>query len=89
MLCRDVKRKLLTQVDPLFYVHHVQLDRIWWLWQAQDPAKRMADYGGRGFFYDETDNAAFDDTLSYLGFAENVTVRDVMRTRTRSLCYRY
>jgi tyrosinase len=75
--------------DPLFYVHHVQLDRIWWLWQTKDPAKRLTDYAGRRFLYDETDNAVLDDVLSYLGLAENVTVGDVMCTRTRRLCYRY
>ena len=77
------------QPDPLFYVHHVQLDRIWWLWQTKDPAKRLIDYAGRRFLYDETDNAVLDDMLSYLGLTENVTVRNVMSTRTRSLCYRY
>jgi len=55
----------------------------------RDPTTRMKDYAGRGFFYDETDNAGLDDVLSYLGFAENVTVKEVMSTRSRRLCYRY
>jgi tyrosinase len=78
-----------VNLDPLFYVHHVQLDRIWWLWQVKNPAVRHNDYTGRGFYSDEMDNAALKDVLSYLGFVENVTVRDVMSTRSRRLCYRY
>ncbi|KAK4227758.1 hypothetical protein QBC38DRAFT_183263 [Podospora fimiseda] len=27
--------------DPLFYFHHGMLDRIWWLWQMQDPERRI------------------------------------------------
>ena len=26
--------------DPLFFFHHAQLDRLWSLWQNQDPAER-------------------------------------------------
>ncbi|KAF2185557.1 Di-copper centre-containing protein [Zopfia rhizophila CBS 207.26] len=27
--------------DPLFWFHHGMIDRIWWIWQMQDPEKRM------------------------------------------------
>ncbi|KAH7381499.1 hypothetical protein DE146DRAFT_637229 [Phaeosphaeria sp. MPI-PUGE-AT-0046c] len=27
--------------DPLFWSHHGMVDRIWWIWQMQDPEKRM------------------------------------------------
>ncbi|KAI0147375.1 Di-copper centre-containing protein [Xylariaceae sp. FL1272] len=27
--------------DPLFYFHHVSLDRLWWIWQMQDPTNRV------------------------------------------------
>jgi tyrosinase len=27
--------------DPLFWFHHGMVDRIWWIWQMQDPEKRM------------------------------------------------
>ncbi|KAH9885553.1 Di-copper centre-containing protein [Xylariomycetidae sp. FL2044] len=27
--------------DPLFYFHHTALDRLWWIWQMQDPEKRL------------------------------------------------
>ena len=27
--------------DPLFYFHHAALDRLWWIWQMQDPEMRL------------------------------------------------
>ena len=27
--------------DPMFYFHHGSLDRLWWLWQMQDPENRV------------------------------------------------
>lgn len=33
--------------DPLFYLHHTWLDKIWWDWQAQDLSSRLYDISGR------------------------------------------
>ncbi|KAF2679670.1 Di-copper centre-containing protein [Lentithecium fluviatile CBS 122367] len=27
--------------DPIFWFHHGMVDRIWWIWQMQDPENRM------------------------------------------------
>ncbi|KAK3349056.1 hypothetical protein B0T25DRAFT_233859 [Lasiosphaeria hispida] len=27
--------------DPVFYFHHGALDRLWWIWQMQDPEARL------------------------------------------------
>ncbi|KAI1371809.1 Di-copper centre-containing protein [Hypoxylon crocopeplum] len=27
--------------DPIFYFHHTSLDRLWWIWQMQDPEMRL------------------------------------------------
>ncbi|KXX80403.1 Tyrosinase [Madurella mycetomatis] len=27
--------------DPVFYFHHGALDRLWWIWQMQDPENRL------------------------------------------------
>jgi tyrosinase len=27
--------------DPVFYFHHTSLDRLWWIWQMQDPDNRL------------------------------------------------
>ena len=32
--------------DPSFYFHHAQIDRMWAIWQAQDPKNRQYATGG-------------------------------------------
>jgi tyrosinase len=34
--------------DPVFYFHHGALDRLWWLWQMQDPDNRLNAYVSLG-----------------------------------------
>ena len=40
--------------DPLFFLHHTWLDRLWAKWQEEDPETRHAEIGGNnranGFF---------------------------------------
>lgn len=33
--------------DPLFFLHHTNLDRLWWSWQAANLSARLTDMGGR------------------------------------------
>jgi tyrosinase len=32
--------------DPLFYLHHTWLDKLWWKWQALDLENRLTDMSG-------------------------------------------
>lgn len=32
--------------DPLFYLHHTWLDKIWADWQVRDLPKRLTEMGG-------------------------------------------
>jgi len=32
--------------DPAFWLHHGQIDRVWWMWQNGDPATRTKAIGG-------------------------------------------
>ncbi|KAK3381090.1 hypothetical protein B0H63DRAFT_501831 [Podospora didyma] len=34
--------------DPAFYFHHGALDRLWWIWQMQDPDTRLNAVPGAG-----------------------------------------
>ncbi|KAL4783809.1 hypothetical protein BJX76DRAFT_242923 [Aspergillus varians] len=32
--------------DPIFYLHHAYLDRLWWQWQQAGRPQRLSDIGG-------------------------------------------
>jgi tyrosinase len=32
--------------DPIFFLHHAYLDRLWWQWQQADEANRLTAIGG-------------------------------------------
>lgn len=74
--------------DPIWYVAHVNLDRLWWEWQRMDPERRLREYGGNDFA--ESGHAAsLDDVLDVGGLLPNMTVAGMMRTDSDFLCYRY
>jgi tyrosinase len=85
--------------DPLFYLHHAGLDRLWAMWQELDTEKRLYDIskpdetaGGPPFGPPERPMTL--DTPLWMGFgAPDRPVRDVMDTMNRNgkgfLCYKY
>jgi tyrosinase len=73
--------------DPVFFLHHTQLDRIWWRWQQAHPEHSNA-YSGPSS-HDSNDAASMDDLLPYGELAKSLPVRDVMSTESDLLCYRY
>ncbi|KAI3396132.1 hypothetical protein diail_463 [Diaporthe ilicicola] len=79
--------------DPLFMMHHAQVDRLWWLWQRQDWAARSADFGGNREQVvsgsEAADDATLADPLAFLGVGADVTVETVMTTDNSLLCYAY
>ncbi|KAJ8117803.1 hypothetical protein ONZ43_g4119 [Nemania bipapillata] len=46
----------LSPGDPVFYLHHGYLDRVWWDWQSRDLSTRLVEVAGNntpsgnGFF---------------------------------------
>ena len=39
--------------DPLFYLHHTWLDKLWWNWQSRDLAHRLTDISGPNVMPDQ------------------------------------
>lgn len=74
--------------DPLFFLHHTQLDRLWWLWQQREPQKRLREYSGHKERHSMV-AARLDDRIDMRGFAKPVQVADVMDIREGLLCYSY
>ncbi|KAK7952804.1 uncharacterized protein PG986_008532 [Apiospora aurea] len=81
--------------DPVFWLHHTQVDRLWALWQQRNPGKRLKEYGGPSsdfrHHHDEEDRGSFmTDVLPMAGLADDdPMVEDVMDTAGGLLCYRY
>ncbi|KAH7121254.1 hypothetical protein B0J11DRAFT_590230 [Dendryphion nanum] len=84
--------------DPIFWLHHAQLDYMWALWQKAD-TRRLEDIGGArtteglGPDADEVEQTTLD-TPVWMGFMnDDVPVRAVMDTINRNdrgvLCYEY
>jgi tyrosinase len=37
---------LLSPGDPVFYLHHGYLDRVWWEWQSRNLTRRLTEIAG-------------------------------------------
>ncbi|KAG9527868.1 Di-copper centre-containing protein, partial [Aureobasidium melanogenum] len=59
--------------DPLF-LHQLQVDRLWWLWQQQHPKAEML---------------VEDERARMHGFGKSIAVKSVASTEGYDLCYRY
>lgn len=75
--------------DPLYFLHLVNLDRLWWLWQHFDPLTRFDEYAGRRR-HDFDTPATLEDTIT-LGtkLAPDVKVSDAMWGQWKGMCYTY
>ena len=66
------------------------IDRLWWLWQVQDPFHRNEQYSGMAW-HGETTAASMDDIISLGGYlAPDVKLYDLMATNYGGIiCYNY
>ncbi|KAK3312335.1 putative tyrosinase [Apodospora peruviana] len=73
--------------DPNFFLHHAQVDRLWWTWQTK-ASQRMFEYNGpkEG---ESKEEASLDDLLPMHGLGPDLAVREMMSTRDGMLCYVY
>lgn len=76
-------------IDPLFYLHHGNLDRIFTYWQSKDPS-RLTKVGGpvAPFDYSGT-NVTLDFKIGIGALAPTVTLKDVLDSQGNTLCYKY
>ena len=83
--------------DPLFYMHHSNVDRVWASWQNLDES-HLYDFEGNTEFYWETGMrsgipATLEDPLLYGELkaldSEGLKIKHVMDTTEWPLCYTY
>lgn len=87
--------------DPLFYLHHANLDRLWWKWESANPSKRKTDISGPdtqfAYPFDFFGEIPYKNiTLNYNMFFGNLTsgatwvpIKNVMDISAGPLCYTY
>lgn len=86
-----------SPADPIFWLHHANLDRVYWSWQKRDLVARLTDVSGPINIMDYNNLAGGNVTLSYpisVGVsAADVTVGDLMKIDACGtggvLCYDY
>lgn len=74
--------------EPLFFLHHGNVDRVWAKWQGRNDT-RLADYTG---FQDTSKYvaASLDDAMPVLELSDvEPIVKDYMDTLSGPLCYTY
>jgi tyrosinase len=93
----DVVRAESGVADPLFFLLHCNLDRLWHSWQQHNPANKYA-VGGREIqnflLYNTcptgTGPLVTKGTKLYLAnMGPNSTIGDVLDIRKGGLCYDY
>lgn len=80
--------------DPAFYLHHSNIDRIWWIWQMLSPSERQ--YGSKALMGTNTflnnppsADTKFEDYVD-LGWAgPKKQIKDLMSTLSGPFCYVY
>jgi tyrosinase len=89
--------------EPLFFLHHTQIDRLWWMWQQDNPEARNVEYvgirelgpgiRGRPLLPGEVapidPPAALSDIMPFMKLAADLPVAAVMTTESDILCYTY
>ncbi|KAG5927466.1 hypothetical protein E4U42_002217 [Claviceps africana] len=79
-----------SPLDPLFYFHHAQVDRIWAIWQALDfPAREYALDGTLTMENTPPSrNVTLNDIMSF-EFDDPIRVGERMSPTKNGLCYMY
>lgn len=75
-------------IDPLFYLHHAGVDRLWETWQRA-AFGRLYAVNGPSTYPAGSAQVHLDFVLEYPGLAPSVKVRDVMDILHRPSCYHY
>ncbi|KAB5589296.1 hypothetical protein CTheo_7266 [Ceratobasidium theobromae] len=83
--------------EPMFQLHHGNVDRLWWLWQEKSLLNKFAFHGGS--VQNFSDLVQFPnggapwlnttDLIPTAGMFTSVSIGDILDTRSPPLCYIY
>jgi tyrosinase len=79
--------------DPVFYLHHAMVDRVWWLWQIQDLKKRTQVLNGTSTLANNPPSPEMKLTdyidLGYVVEGKQRQLSTLMSTLDGPFCYIY
>jgi tyrosinase len=77
--------------DPSFYLHHGQVDHVWWQWQQKNPAIRTHEIGGTQTFLNNppSANVTLEDVLDLSPLGPPVKLGQLLSTTREMFCYTY
>ena len=82
-----------SPADPIFFLHHAQIDRLWTLWQQRDLAERQYAISGTGTFLNYPPSPVFqlNDTIDLGKLSPDGPrpIRDFLNTVDGPFCYEY
>lgn len=89
----DMSDTFSSPGDPLFFLHHAQIDRLWTIWQSQDPRNRQYAVSGTGTAqnYPPSEEFKISDRID-LGLLSPEGPRplaEFMNTVRGPFCYKY
>ncbi|KFY07699.1 hypothetical protein V492_06902 [Pseudogymnoascus sp. VKM F-4246] len=77
--------------DPMFWLHHGQIDRTWWIWQNQDLKNRQNAIAGSIYLFNDPPLplGTLNDWMDMGACGKSATIGDVMDTQGEFMCYIY
>jgi tyrosinase len=80
-----------SPADPVFWLHHSNVDRIFWIWQNLDLTNRLFAVGGTHTVFNQppSANTTLDEYLDMGVLAPALTIRNVSNTMDGPFCYIY
>ncbi|KAK4450264.1 putative tyrosinase [Podospora aff. communis PSN243] len=71
---------LVSPGDPAFWLHHAQVDRVWWMWQNGQPETRTKAVGGSINMMGPGREGRLDDNLDMHVLGESMIIEKAMST---------
>ncbi|KAK0619575.1 hypothetical protein B0T14DRAFT_554787 [Immersiella caudata] len=71
---------LVSPGDPAFWLHHAQIDRVWWIWQNAKPATRATAIGGSTSMIGGGRQGRLSDNLDMYILGESMAIEKAMST---------
>ena len=85
---KSLQSPICFYADPLFYMHHTSIDRIWWRWQEECP-EHLYEISGVNSTSPPYGNVTLNYPLQMGNVGPTILIRDIMDTRKEPSCYIY